>query len=80
MLMHYIAYLFYHSADVQFPGDWHTTRSENHWSNASTMQEYVENVMVPYAEAKRWGTGKHNQEALGLFHIFAAHRQQTLKD
>ena len=53
MLMHYIAYLFYHSADVQFPGDWHTTRSENHWSNASTMQEYVENVMVPYAEAKR---------------------------
>jgi hypothetical protein len=28
----------------------HLTHSENHWSNQTTMQEYIREVIVPYAE------------------------------
>lgn len=30
----------------------HLTHSENHWSNQTTMQEYISEVLVPYAERR----------------------------
>ena len=34
----------------KFPEGWNVTHSENHWSNEQTMQEYTENVLIPYVE------------------------------
>ncbi len=38
---------------VSFPADWHVTISHNHWSNESTMKDYIEVVLLPYVRAKR---------------------------
>ena len=37
----------------QFPTDWDITHSPKHWSNEQTMVQYVENIIVPYVEARR---------------------------
>lgn len=36
-----------------FPSGWHITNSPKHWSTEATMQEYVENIIVPYVEKAR---------------------------
>ena len=33
-----------------FPPGWHITHSPNHWSNETTMVEYIENILVPYVD------------------------------
>ena len=35
-------------AKVTFPEGWNITQSESHWSNESTMLEYIEKILVPY--------------------------------
>ena len=40
----------------------------------------MDNVFIPYVEAKRCPTVKRNQEALCLINVLAAHRQPALKD
>ena len=37
----------------QFPTDWDITHSPKHWSNEQTIVQYVENIIVPYVEARR---------------------------
>ena len=36
-----------------FPSGWHITHSPKNWSTEATMQEYVENIIVPYVEKAR---------------------------
>ena len=36
-----------------FPSDWHITHSINHWSNDTTMQGYIEKLLLPYIKNKR---------------------------
>ena len=36
-----------------FPSDWHITHSTNHWSNDTTMQGYIEKLLLPYIKNKR---------------------------
>ena len=38
---------------VEVPPDWHITYSVNHWSNESTMKDYVEKIIIPYIQKKR---------------------------
>ena len=38
---------------IDFPADWHVTFSANHWSNQSTMKDYVQKILLPYVERKR---------------------------
>ena len=38
---------------VDFPSDWHLTFSPNHWSNESTMVDYVNKIILPYVSNKR---------------------------
>ena len=38
---------------IDFPADWHVTFSTNHWSNQSTMKDYVQKILLPYVERKR---------------------------
>ena len=37
----------------EFPEKWHITYSSNHWSNESTMKEYIQHVLLPYIDEKR---------------------------
>ena len=36
--------------NYKFPPGWHITHSPNHWSNETTMIEYIENIVIPYVE------------------------------
>ena len=38
---------------VEVPPDWHITYYVNHWSNESTMKDYVEKIIIPYIQKKR---------------------------
>ena len=38
---------------VTFPSDWNITFSENHWSNKSTMIEYITQLLLPYIDRKK---------------------------
>ena len=38
---------------VTFPSDWNITFSENHWSNESTMIEYITQLILPYINRKK---------------------------
>ena len=38
---------------ITFHSDWHITFSHNHWSNESTMRDYVDIILLPYVQAKR---------------------------
>ena len=37
----------------QFPEDWDITHSPKHWSNESTMIQYVNKIIIPYIERTR---------------------------
>jgi len=56
----------------KFPEGWNVTHSENHWSNEQTMQEYAENVLIPYVESvvDEYPLNRKDQKALCLFDVF----------
>ena len=55
----------------QFPGNWCITHTDNHWSNESTMLEYVQEIIVPFVEHKRESLGvSEDHPALALFDHF----------
>ena len=37
----------------EFPVDWNVTHSPRHWSNESTMLEYIDSIIIPYVESQR---------------------------
>ena len=37
----------------KFPSDWDIMYSPNHWSNETTMKDYVMKVLIPYVKNKR---------------------------
>ena len=38
---------------VDFPNDWNVTYSSTHWSNEDTMQDYIDEIILPYIMKKR---------------------------
>ena len=38
---------------VQFPSNWNVTFIDNHWSNETTMLEYLEKILFPYIISAR---------------------------
>jgi len=38
---------------VKFSEDWYITHSENHWSNETTMINYISKIIVPFVKNKR---------------------------
>lgn len=67
---------------VQFPGSWDITRSESHLSNDTTMIQYPEKIIIPYVKALREGLelARVNQQALAIFDVLKAHRNEVLLD
>ena len=58
---------------VQFPSNWNVTFTDNHWSNETTMLEYLEKIIFPYITSTREKLGlDDNQSALVIFDRFRA--------
>ena len=38
---------------IKFPAGWHITFSANHWSNETTMVQYIKHILLPYIANKR---------------------------
>ena len=56
---------------VAFPDDWNITHNENHWSNESTMLQYIQRIIVPFVERVRSHLGlDERQAALAIFDHF----------
>ena len=57
-----------------FPLDWHITHSPNHWSNESTMLDYIKHIIVPYL----WKTRENVGEDKTALVIIAISRAKSL--
>ena len=56
---------------VAFPSNWNITFSENHWSNESTMVDYIGKILLPYIKRKREELAlSTNHQALVIFDRF----------
>ena len=55
----------------KFPDDWHITHSDNHWSNETTMINYIAKIIIPFVRKKRRKLKKtEDQVALAIFDEF----------
>ena len=58
---------------VEFPSNWHVTYMYNHWSNETTMKDYLSSVLLPYIQQKRKELNFRNAyPALVIFDRFKA--------
>ena len=58
---------------VEFPSNWHVTYTDNHWSNETTMMDYLSSVLLPYIQQKRKELKlKNDYPALVIFDRFKA--------
>ena len=66
-------------AKAEFPGDWHITQTESHWSNGVTMDSFADNVLIPHIKKvkKRKGIPK-KQKALLILDVYQSHRDPEL--
>ena len=65
--------------NFSFPSDWNVTHSENHWSNVSNMEEYIQTIIVPYFDAVRKKEGlPSTQPGLVIMDVFRAHTVDTI--
>lgn len=64
-----------------FPSDWVISHSSNHWSNESTMLEYIHGIIIPYVDGvrERLGVGKE-QAALAIYDHFKGQLTQAVTD
>ena len=66
---------------VKFPEDWHITHSDNHWSNETTMINYISKIIVPFVKNKRKELKKtDDQVALAIFDEFKGQITQACAD
>lgn len=57
--------------EVEFPEGWNITHSANHWSNTSTMLDFIRYIIVPYVTEKRKQLGlSSNHPVLVIFDVF----------
>ena len=64
-----------HPAGVQFPNEWNISHSLNHWSSESTMLEFADKVLIPYAgETKQALQPPQEVHAVAFLDVFAAHK------
>lgn len=60
--------------------NFHLTFSENHWSNQKTMQEYVENVIVKYANRCVDKHGLHaDAKIILVLDVWAVHKSEEFR-
>jgi hypothetical protein len=65
--------------DFSFPDGWDIAHSPNHWSNAETMIQDVDNIIAPYCNSIRGNDGiASDQWALCILDVFKAHQKDTV--
>jgi DDE superfamily endonuclease len=58
----------------------HLTHSENHWSNQETMQQYIREVIVPYAERMQLKHTLQNKSHIVLvLDVWAVHKSEEFR-
>ena len=62
---------------VEFPRDWHITYSSTHWSNETTMKEYVDQIILTYIKQAELKLAL-NHASLLLFDNFKAQCTEQL--
>ena len=66
---------------VEFPNGWDVHHNENHWSNAASMNRYVDTIVIPFMERTRILLGLPNeQKGLAIFDVFRADQDKTMLD
>ena len=65
---------------TSFPTDWDPTFTDNHWSNETSMLQYVDKILLPYIEKCREELQQPDQKAVVIMDYFAAHRTGSLKE
>jgi len=66
---------------INFPSDLHIPYSATHWCNESTIQDYIDEIILPYIILKREEIKlESNHPALLLFDNFKAQCTKTLLD
>ena len=64
---------------VKFPADWHITHSHNHWSNETTMKDYINEILLPYISRKRKELKVHEDHpALVIFDKFTGQGTESV--
>ena len=51
---------------------------ENHWSNETTMLQFLDNVIIPYISHQQEVLQSPDQAALVIFDVYAAHRTDSV--
>lgn len=68
-------------AKITFPDGWNVTHSETHWSNQSTMLEFIDTVLVPYvSQTHEQLEFASDHPALAIFDVFQAHSCEPVLD
>jgi hypothetical protein len=66
---------------VEFPSNWHVTYTDNHWSNETTMMDYLGSVLLPYIQQTRKELKlKNDFPALVIFDRFKAQCTTNILD
>ena len=66
-------------AKATFPDHWDIWHSENHWSNETTMQRYLERIIIPFVSQKRQFLKlSKSQPALAIFDGFHGQTMDTI--
>ena len=56
---------------IKFPKGWNVTFSQNHWANETTMQAYIEKIIVPFVKLQRQKLNLHtDHRALAIVNKF----------
>ena len=50
----------------EFPPEWDITHSQKHWSNETTMIQYIENIIVPYINSVRQAVGNDTPAMISM--------------
>lgn len=54
-----------------YPDNWHITHSANHWSNSTTMDDYLTKIIIPYVKSvKEAHNLRSDQTCLLIFDVF----------
>ncbi len=66
-----------HHQGVKFPSDWHVTHSDNHWSTAQTMDDYIDEIIVPFINrTKKEMKLPKRQKSLVILDMFKCHQNK----
>jgi len=63
-----------------FPVDWDVTCTETHWSNETSMLQFIDKVVVPYVNSVRGGLPlpQCDQQVVAIFDVYKSHSSPSV--